>query len=72
MREIARIAAQMFDKIIIRFDEDTRDRTPKETGSLIIDRIDEIDPVKEYTIISDIEHADARSGKLEERFLYYS
>lgn len=57
IREVGRIAAQMYDKIIIRFDEDTRDRTPEEIGSLIIDGIEEIDPVKEYTIISDIENA---------------
>jgi cyanophycin synthetase len=57
IREVGRIAAQTYDKIIIRFDKDTRGRTEKQIADLLISGIKEIDPEMPYRIIPDSETA---------------
>ncbi|MBW8362034.1 MAG: cyanophycin synthetase [Kaistella sp.] len=55
--EFGRIAASMYDEIIIRFDRDLRGRTKESIVELLAQGIHEINPQQEYTIISDTQTA---------------
>jgi cyanophycin synthetase len=53
IQNIGRLAAQMFDKIIIRHDQDNRGRTKAELSKFLLEGIREIDIDKDVKIISD-------------------
>lgn len=55
--EIGRIAAEMFDEIIVRQDKDLRGLGKEEIEAMIIDGIKSVDPTKKITIISDEKEA---------------
>lgn len=55
--EFGRIAAQMYDEIIIRFDRDLRGRTKESITELLTRGIREIDDRIKYTIIPDTQTA---------------
>ncbi|TXF79476.1 cyanophycin synthetase [Chryseobacterium sp.] len=55
--EFGRIAASMYDEIIIRFDRDLRGRTEDSIVELLTRGIHEVDPEKEYNIIPDTQTA---------------
>lgn len=55
--EFGRIAATMYDDIIIRFDRDLRGRTEESIIALLTQGIHEIDPQQEYKIIPDTQTA---------------
>lgn len=50
--EIGKIAAEMFDEIIIRQDKNLRGKTEAEIEKMIIDGIKQVDPDKKITIIA--------------------
>lgn len=50
--EIGRIAAEMFDEIIVRQDKHLRGKTETEIEEMIIDGIKSVDPTRKITIIS--------------------
>lgn len=55
--EFGRIAAGMYDEIIIRFDRDLRGRSKESIVALLTHGIHEIDPRKKYRIIDDTKTA---------------
>ncbi len=55
--EFGRIAAEMYDDIIIRFDRDLRGRSKESIVELLARGIHEINPKQEYQIISDTQAA---------------
>ncbi|ALJ00347.1 cyanophycin synthetase [Rufibacter tibetensis] len=67
--ELGKMAAQMFDEIIIRSDKDLRGRTADEIYNKIIEGIEQVDPNKTYKIINQemvaiayaLEHAERNS-----------
>jgi cyanophycin synthetase len=64
--EVGRIAAAMYDEVIIRIDKDTRERTPDQISDLVIRGIDEVNKGIPHHLIPDsrdalryaIDHAD--------------
>jgi cyanophycin synthetase len=44
IKEIGRLAAEMYDKVIIRIDRDTRGRDPKQIAALITRGVADTDP----------------------------
>ena len=61
IRENGRIAAQMFDHIMIRQENHTRGRTKEELVALVVEGIKEVDSSKSYELIE---------GSNEESALY--
>lgn len=67
--DIGRMAAEMYDEVIIRIDKDTRNRTPNEISDLVIKGIDEVNKGIPHHLIPDskaalrfaINHADKGS-----------
>jgi cyanophycin synthetase len=57
IRNIGRLAAQIFDELIIRHDKDGRGRTPEELTKLLLEGIREINAEMKVTIISDEQEA---------------
>jgi cyanophycin synthetase len=55
--EVGKIAAEIYDKVIIRIDEDTRGRTAEEISDLITEGINKIDRNKPYYSIPDTRNA---------------
>jgi cyanophycin synthetase len=49
--EIGRIAAQIFDEVVIRLDKDSRDRDDEEIVALVKKGIAEVQPSKKHTVI---------------------
>ncbi|WP_205503212.1 cyanophycin synthetase [Rufibacter psychrotolerans] len=69
MVELGKLAAQMFDEVIIRSDKDPRGRSPEEINRRVIEGIQQVDPTKEYKVIPQemvaiayaLEHAERNS-----------
>jgi len=65
IRNIGRLAAQMFDSIIIRHDRDNRGRTPEELSTFLMEGIQDINSDIPVQVISDeigsIDHAIAHA-----------
>ncbi|MBA9078063.1 MULTISPECIES: cyanophycin synthetase [Rufibacter] len=69
MVELGKLAAQMFDEVIIRLDKDLRGRTGDEINKHVINGIMQVDPEKPYRIIQQemsaiayaLEHAERNS-----------
>lgn len=67
--EVGRIAAAMYDEVIIRIDKDTRERTPSQISDLVIQGIGEVNKDIPHHLIPDskdalkyaIDHADKGS-----------
>lgn len=57
IRELGRVAAGIFQSIIIRFDEDTRGRSREEIAALLMEGIREVNPVLPCHIIPDSREA---------------
>lgn len=57
IREVGKIAAGMYDAIVVRIDEDTRGRTPTEIYDLIVEGINEKDPNIAHHFIPDSKEA---------------
>lgn len=55
--EIGRIAAEIYDKVIIRIDDDTRGRTSEEISDLVAQGIQKVDASKPYYVIPDTRSA---------------
>ncbi|HLP13364.1 MAG TPA: cyanophycin synthetase [Flavobacteriales bacterium] len=51
--EVGRIAARIYDKIIIRMDNEERDKTPEQIAGLIVQGLQEVKPKVTYHIIPD-------------------
>ncbi|MFC6999358.1 cyanophycin synthetase [Rufibacter roseus] len=67
--QLGRMAAEMFDEVIIRHDKDLRGRTADEIDNLVISGIEQIDPDKPYKVVGGemsaiayaLEHAERNS-----------
>src|SRR5690554_2635383 len=65
--QIGRIAAEMFDEIIVRQDKHLRGKTETEIEEMIIDGIRSVDPTKKITIISSEKEAITHAVKYVEK-----
>ncbi|QHL86168.1 cyanophycin synthetase [Nibribacter ruber] len=69
MVELGRMAAEMFDEVIVRQDKDSRGRTPEEINKYVIEGILQADPNKPFRVIPQemvaiayaLEHAERNS-----------
>jgi cyanophycin synthetase len=55
--EMGRIAAEIYDKVIIRIDEDRRGRSSEEISDLVAEGIHKVDESKQYFLIPDTRSA---------------
>jgi cyanophycin synthetase len=57
IREVGRLAAEMYDRVIVRVDKDTRDREPEEIISLVKEGVQHHDPNLPCEIIPEMDAA---------------